>query len=209
MCLVMQMFYDNPSTLQVLSVSEDTHNFLGLNLGLTDSHLSRIVNAIEPIFCSDQNTQNYMHWMPRKNPLEVQSVLLGIQRAGMLHSQGWIGEALQGLSHAHVAEKLNGLRSFCHLVILRVWFPIAEAMASGCWVVGYSGGAEENFSALVVSRCHSEIGLHLFKLFSVLLLCLQINLVKQICDCSVKLSRYEVFMADLRSALLLRLHGNE
>ena len=137
----LQMFYDNPSTLQVLSVSEDTHNFLGLNLGLTDSRLSRIVNAIEPIFRSDQNTQNYMHWMPRKNPLEVQSVLLGIQRAGMLHSQGWIGEALQGLSHAHVAEKLNRAKIFLSFGHPEGFgLPIAEAMASGCWVVGYSGG---------------------------------------------------------------------
>ncbi len=136
-----KMFYHQSSTLQVLSVSEDTHNFLSHNLGICDSRLSRIVNAIEPIFQSHKTSHNYMHWMPRKNPLEVQSILLGIQGAGLFHSQGWTGEALQGLSHADVADKLNRARIFLSFGHPEGFgLPIAEAMSSGCWVVGYSGG---------------------------------------------------------------------
>ena len=137
----LQNYYDAPSVLQVLSISEDTHNLLQCNLGLSDQRLSRIINAIEPSFTSDQTAAKRLHWMPRKNPMEVQAVLMGIQRAGLLHSAGWQGEALQGLSHEQVAERLNGASLFLAFGHPEGFgLPIAEAMASGCWVVGYSGG---------------------------------------------------------------------
>ena len=137
----LQRFYDDPSVLQVLSISEDTHTLLQRNLGLSDQRLSRIINAIEPTFRSDQPAENRLHWMPRKNPQEVQAVLMGIQRAGLQHSAGWQGEPLQGLSHDQVADRLNGARLFLSFGHPEGFgLPIAEAMAAGCWVVGYSGG---------------------------------------------------------------------
>ena len=63
----LQRFYADSAVLQVLSISEDTHTLLQRNLGLSDQRLSRIVNAIEPIFRSDQPAVNRLHWMPRKN----------------------------------------------------------------------------------------------------------------------------------------------
>ena len=39
-------FYDDPLTLQVLSVSEDTQSFLSSSLGINDSLHSRIVNKL-------------------------------------------------------------------------------------------------------------------------------------------------------------------
>lgn len=137
----LQSFYDDPSVLQVLSISENTHTLLHRNLGISDQRLSRIINAIEPTFCSDQPSVNRLHWMPRKNSQEVQAVLMGIQRAGLQHSDGWQGEPLQGLSHDQVAERLNGARLFLAFGHPEGFgLPIAEAMAAGCWVVGYSGG---------------------------------------------------------------------
>ncbi len=137
----LQSFYDDPSVLQVLSISEDTHTLLQRNLGLSDQRLSRIINAIEPIFQSDQPRCRRLHWMPRKNPRDVQAVLMGMQRCGLQHSGGWQGEALQGLSHDQVAERLNGARLFLAFGHPEGFgLPIAEAMAAGCWVVGYSGG---------------------------------------------------------------------
>ena len=109
------------------------------NLGLSDQRLSRIVNAIEPIFRSDQPAVNRLHWMPRKNPQQVQAVLMGIQRAGLQHCTGWQGEPLEGLNHAQVANRLNGARLFS-VIIPKGLLGHCEAMASGCWVVGYSGG---------------------------------------------------------------------
>ena len=134
-------FYDSSSVLQILSVSEDTHAFLAKNLCIPDSRLSRIVNAIEPSFIADQHKSNRLHWMPRKNPQHVQAVIQGMQRSSLRYSQGWQGEPLQSLTHAQVAQRLNGARIFLSFGHPEGFgLPIAEAMASGCWVVGYSGG---------------------------------------------------------------------
>ena len=139
-------FYESKSVLQVLSISEDTHAFLARNLGIADSRLSRIVNSIEPIFDSDQPKSNRMHWMPRKNPQHVQAVIQGLQRSGLNHIGGWQGEPLQDLSHAQVAHRLNGARLFLAFGHPEGFgLPFAEAMAAGCWVVGYSGGGGANF----------------------------------------------------------------
>lgn len=134
-------FYDDSSVLHVLSISEDTHSLLQQNMGLSDLRVSRIVNAIEPIFRCDQPSVNRVHWMPRKNPLDAEAVLMGIQRAAFRHSNGWHGYPLQGLSHQKIAQSLNGARLFLSFGHPEGFgLPIAEAMAAGCWVVGYGGG---------------------------------------------------------------------
>ena len=134
-------FYDDPSVLHVLSISEDTHQFLNHSLAIPDYRLTRIVNAIEPIFRFDQVKENRLHWMPRKNPDHVQAILLGMQRSGLRNSKGWIAEPLQNLSHQDVAYYLNKSRIFLSFGHPEGFgLPIAEAMAAGCWVVGYSGG---------------------------------------------------------------------
>ena len=61
------LFYDHPNLLHVLCVSEDTHHFACANIGLNDQCISRIINAIEPMFTSEANPSNRFHWMPRKN----------------------------------------------------------------------------------------------------------------------------------------------
>lgn len=140
-------FYDHPNVLQVLSVSEDTHQFLNHNLGIPDHRLSRIVNAVESIFKPDCPKKNKIHWMPRKNADHVQAVLLGMQRCNLRHSQGWHAEPLQNLTHQTVAGFLNEAKIFLSFGHPEGFgLPIAEAMAAGCWVVGYSGfGGDELF----------------------------------------------------------------
>ena len=79
--------------------------------------------------------------MPRKNPEHIQAVIQGLQRSVLPNIGSWQGEPLQDLSHARVAEKLSGARLFLAFGHPEGFgLPIAEAMASGCWVVGYSGG---------------------------------------------------------------------
>ena len=134
-------FYDSSNVLQVLSVSEDTHDFLTVNLNLADSKVSRIVNAVENIFRPASNPSNTIHWMPRKNPQEAQAVLLSIKRSCLSHTNGWTGSPLVSLSHDSVASHLNKAKIFLSFGHPEGFgLPIAEAMASGCWVIGYSGG---------------------------------------------------------------------
>ena len=140
-------FYDDPAVLHVLSVSEDTHNFLSRTLLLPDHRLSRIINAVEPIFKPDESKAMRIHWMPRKNPDHVQAVLLGLQRSASHDLHGWQGQPLAALSHADIAKNLNQAKIFLSFGHPEGFgLPIAEAMAAGCWVVGYSGmGGQELF----------------------------------------------------------------
>ena len=137
----LQHFYDDPAVLQVLSISEDTHAFLARNLCIADHRLSRIINAIEPMFTPDSPKSKRMLWMPRKNPQHVQAVLSGLQRSTIPYTQGWEAQPLAQLSHASIAERLNGAQLFLAFGHPEGFgLPIAEAMAAGCWVVGYHGG---------------------------------------------------------------------
>ena len=134
-------FYDNESVLKVLTVSEDTHFFLSRVLGLNDNKLCRIINAVEPVFVNNIPKENVLHWMPRKNPDHVNAILQGISRSNTHFSNGWSGRPLQNISHGDVADSLNRSRIFLSFGHPEGFgLPIAEAMASGCWVVGYSGG---------------------------------------------------------------------
>jgi glycosyltransferase involved in cell wall biosynthesis len=83
-------------------------------------------------------------------------VLQGLQRCGLRYSGGWQGEPLAQLSHAQVAERLNGARLFLAFGHPEGFgLPIAEAMAAGCWVVGYSGGGGAELFRFGASECVS------------------------------------------------------
>ncbi len=138
---LLKEFYDDQSVLHILSVSEDTHNFLLQNISIPDSKLSRIVNAVESIFRPDQVKQSRIHWMPRKNPDHVQAVISGLKRSSLRYGADWQGEPIIDLSHLEVSQRLNGAKLFLSFGHPEGFgLPIAEAMAAGCWVVGYSGG---------------------------------------------------------------------
>ena len=136
---LLKQFYDDPTVLKILSVSQDTHIYLSRALSIPDEKLSRIVNAVEPLFVDNQPKSNVLHWMPRKNPDHVNAIAVS---PGHTHySNGWSGRPLQKLSHSEVADSLNHARIFLSFGHPEGFgLPIAEAMASGCWVVGYSGG---------------------------------------------------------------------
>ncbi|MEI7664607.1 MAG: glycosyltransferase [Synechococcaceae cyanobacterium ELA263] len=140
-------FYDAPEVLQVLCVSEDSHQLLRRNLGLADNNISRIINAIEPIFQAAATKRDMIHWLPRKNPEHALAILLGMRRGGMHHARSWQAEPLHEMSHADLAERLNQARIFLSFGHPEGFgLPVLEAMAAGCWVVGYSGGgADELF----------------------------------------------------------------
>lgn len=149
-------FYESPNILHVLSVSEDSHTFLSQHLNIPDNRLSRIVNAVEDSFSPLFPKSNNMHWMPRKNSDHVDAVLCGLQRALFNTKEIWQAEPLVGLSHQQVANKFNESRIFLSFGHPEGFgLPIAEAMAAGCWVIGYSGGGGSELFRFGASNCVS------------------------------------------------------
>lgn len=140
-------FYNSSNVIHVLSISEDTHDFLSFNLSVPDHRLSRIINAIETSFVPQFPKNDILHWMPRKNPSHVFSIITSMQLSSLANSKGWHGEPLVDLPHVEVANKLNSAKIFLSFGHPEGFgLPVAEAMASGCWVIGYSGGgAKELF----------------------------------------------------------------
>ena len=100
-------FYFHSSVLHVLSISQDTHQFLSQNFAIADSRLSRIVNAIEPIFSPSDTKKRCFHWMPRKNPEHVRAIIHSLLHYPPSFSEGWTGSPLQNLSYSDVALRLN------------------------------------------------------------------------------------------------------
>lgn len=138
---LISQFYDSPKVLQIFSVSRDSEDFLLDHIGIPDRMHTRIVNAIEPIFSASSQKKKLITWMPRKNSDHSQAVVIGLQRQSSTLPPGWQLQALHELTHQQVADALNEsslFLSFGHPEGFGL--PIAEAMAAGNWVVGYSGG---------------------------------------------------------------------
>ena len=141
-------FYHHSSVLHVLCVSQDSYDFIHSCLGITSDRLSRIVNAIEPDFIPSSAKTNTFSWMPRKNPDHVHSVLTSLQNLSPSFPVPWTGQPLIDLPHKQIAHYLSSSKIFLSFGHPEGFgLPVAEAMASGCWVIGYSGlGGRELFS---------------------------------------------------------------
>lgn len=151
---LLSSFYFSPLTLHTLVVSEDSHNLLRKNLNIPDLRLSRVVNSVETIFSPSPSPSNIIHWMPRKNPDHVKAILSGLVTCQLLNSASWTGEALDSLPHESIASKLNSAKIFLSFGYPEGFgLPIAEAMASGCWVIGYSGGGGKELFQYGASDC--------------------------------------------------------
>lgn len=141
-------FYFHHNVLHTLCVSSDSYRFLSSCLSIPADRLSRIVNAVESYFTSATNKSNIFSFMPRKNPDHVHSVIASLQLSSFNFSESWQGQPLSDLSHHDIALYLSKSRLFLSFGHPEGFgLPVAEAMASSCWVIGYSGlGGSELFS---------------------------------------------------------------
>ena len=137
--------YRHPDIQQVWCVSEHDRRLLTLGLGLPTNRVKLLVNGLE----SHVRPSGAKHWqvayMPRKNSHDANVVTALLQ-----HQPWWPGWTLQRIeccSHAEVVAVLQ--RSLVFLSFGHpegFGLPVAEAMACGCAVVGYSGlGGRELF----------------------------------------------------------------
>jgi hypothetical protein len=94
-------------------------------------------------FTFKAQTEPLITYMPRKRRAEAKVIVDALKRRGRL--SGYKIEAIDGLPLSEVSKKLEESRIF--ISFLRnesLGFPAAEAMASGCIVIGFDGlgGAE-------------------------------------------------------------------
>ena len=140
--------YSRSQILQVWSISKYDTNFISSCLGVPDSRLFRIVNALSSSdsFSHSVPKKRQIAYMPRKNSRDSDIIVNLIRLQPKLRS--WKLVPIQNCSHSQVISTFQ--KSLIYLSFGHpegFGLPVAEAMACGCAVIGYSGlGGRELFS---------------------------------------------------------------
>lgn len=150
--------YRHPELLSVLCVSQHDENFLTGCLRLDSSKVSRLVNPLETnIFCLGQKKIRQVAYMPRKNTHDAKVVIELLSRQPWW--PGWKFVPIQNMSQSEVSSVLKksiAFLSFGHPEGFGL--PVAEALACGCYLIGYSGiGGRELFDLGLKHQTASEI----------------------------------------------------
>lgn len=138
--------YLHPDTVATLVVSEDNKRYLEAAFpGLSPVRL-RISFRQDIFYCEDlSQKKKQLCFMTRKNSSDVLQVISQLRARGVL--QGWRFVALQNATEEEVATTMKEsamFLSFGHPEGISL--SNIEAMAAGCYVVGYSGmGCREYF----------------------------------------------------------------
>ncbi|MDO6351163.1 glycosyltransferase [Synechococcus sp. YX-04-1] len=139
--------YHSPLISHVLCVSQYDRDFLLDFIGLPENNVSLLVNGIEDnvSLSGSVKKSKIISYMPRKNYFDSEIVCTSLRR--YFSHAGWKLMPIASCSHDQVIESLRKsliFLSFGHPEGFGL--PVAEAMACGCAVVGYSGlGGKELF----------------------------------------------------------------
>ena len=138
--------YGHPLIRHILCVSEYDRELIGVGFNAGLGRVSVIRNSIETdIFRPSRSKKKQLCYMSRKNPRDALIVIEMLSRCEWFESWNVVPIKNQPLSR--VAEIMNQslvFLSFGHPEGFGL--PIAEAMASACYVIGYSGlGGRELF----------------------------------------------------------------
>lgn len=136
--------YRGPDVIGAITVSEDStqylrHAFPGLQV-------QRVHYSIDPqVFFGDADERpRQIAYMPRKRPAEAEQVLGILGSRGLL--EGWSIIPIDGRTEGETAAILRRTTLFLSFSEHEGFgLPPAEAMACGCFVIGYDGFAGREF----------------------------------------------------------------
>lgn len=151
--------YRHPEMLHVLCVSQHDHQLLERAFGLGRDRVSRLVNGLETaLFHPGGSKRRLIAYMPRKNPADSLVVSALLKQQSWFH--GWELMPIHKLPQSEVAGILQ--QSLLFLAFGHpegFGLPVAEALACGCAVAGYSGlGGRELFQLAQAQGVGLEVG---------------------------------------------------
>ena len=140
--------YSDPSVIAVICISIYDYNFISECLGVAEDRLFLFPNPIEtnlfyPVFPKSPK----IVYMPRKNKDHSRILLSLIESSNKINLLNWDIQPLHQMSVQEVAAHMRDAYLFLSFGYPEGFgLPLAEALASGCKIVGYDGlGGRELF----------------------------------------------------------------
>ena len=140
--------YSHPLLIAVFCVSIADYRFFIDTLCLSESKVFLLVNPIETsLFSSSFPKQKIISYMPRKNRSHSR-IILSLLKSSPSFDNSWDLVPISNMSQVDVSSTLKSSYIFLSFGYPEGFgLPIAEALACGCFVVGYDGlGGNELFS---------------------------------------------------------------
>ena len=131
-----------PNTKAVLYTSEAIHRFLSVAVrGALPMHRTRV--AVDTSAFVPREKRHLVALMRRKRHVEGEAVMQLVRRANV---GGWEVAAIEQMDQSTVAQVLGEAAIFLSFSSEEGFgLPPAEAMAAGCYVVGYTGDGGREF----------------------------------------------------------------
>ena len=142
--------YSSSNIIAVLTVSSSDHSFAIDALPVPPSRIHRIVNAIEEdLFYFSASSSKTIAYMPRKNPDHAKVLLNLLKAQPWFKESGWSFSPIHNKSLSEVSSILRNSSLFLSFGYPEGFgLPLAEAIVSGCYVVGYDGIGGSEISEL-------------------------------------------------------------
>lgn len=152
--------YRHPEVKHILCVSENDKELLAEGMRLGSENVSHIVNGIETdLFKPHKTKRRTISLMPRKNRKDAEIVVELLRMQPWFRAGGWDVKIISGVPQTEVARILQESMIFLAFGHPEGFgLPIAEAIACGCAVVGYSGlGGLEVMRIIEQCRAGNEV----------------------------------------------------